>query len=321
MPPGVEPLKLFRTVAVNPRGARALPHHGRLPAQLRHGRSGRPRGRDPPHLRPLRLRVRMGRARDRLRASARVHRRAAGRDRPWRLRTIPPGPTASACWCAWRTSCTTRGTVSDGALGSCCRGMDRRPARRAAGRGRLLPPGLLHGQRRRRRARGRRRALPGPSSVPRMRRVLASSRRRSWSWCVLLVVNAIVTDRETKEAAPTIGRIVDLPDGDVQVREDGPAVGAATSCCCTASPARCAGGTGSSPRSPRDHRVVRIDLLGHGGSEKPTRRLLDAGPGRAGRGGDAPSYGCRPRSSPATRWAARSPPRSPSSDPTCCAAW
>ena len=37
----------------------------------------------------------------------------------------------------------------------------------------------------------------------------------------------------------------------------------------TASPARSTGGTGCCPALERDHRVIAIDLLGHGGSEKP----------------------------------------------------
>ena len=39
---------------------------------------------------------------------------------------------------------------------------------------------------------------------------------------VLLAVNTIVTDDETKPAKADGGRIVALPGGDLQVREDGP---------------------------------------------------------------------------------------------------
>jgi pimeloyl-ACP methyl ester carboxylesterase len=99
---------------------------------------------------------------------------------------------------------------------------------------------------------------------------------------VLLALNTIVTDHQTKGASVTVdgGEIVHLPGGDLQVR-DTPAIAAA--------------GTGLVP-SPRTspivllhcytcaidwwdeltpllartgHRVIAIDLLGHGGSEKP----------------------------------------------------
>ena len=60
---------------------------------------------------------------------------------------------------------------------------------------------------------------------------------------VLLAVNTVVTDRETEPAQADAGRIVDLPGGDLQVREDGPARTPPPSCCCTGSRARSAGGT------------------------------------------------------------------------------
>jgi pimeloyl-ACP methyl ester carboxylesterase len=97
---------------------------------------------------------------------------------------------------------------------------------------------------------------------------------------VLLAVNTIVLDQQTKAAGVTVsgGRILDLPGGAVQVAVRGP----------TAAPAgqrrRPAGAPivllhcfGCSlhwwdrmvPLLARDHQVVRIDLLGFGGSEKP----------------------------------------------------
>lgn len=42
---------------------------------------------------------------------------------------------------------------------------------------------------------------------------------------VLVVVNMIVTDRDTEPAKADGGRIIDLPGGDLQVREDGPVNG------------------------------------------------------------------------------------------------
>ena len=47
-------------------------------------------------------------------------------------------------------------------------------------------------------------------------------------------------------------------------------LGPARSCSCTATRARCSGGTSWLRSSPRDHRVIRLDLLGHGGSQKPS---------------------------------------------------
>jgi pimeloyl-ACP methyl ester carboxylesterase len=84
----------------------------------------------------------------------------------------------------------------------------------------------------------------------------------------LIAVNTWSVERETEEASAEIGGLLDLPGGDLHVREDG------------------------DPRSPplvlihgfavsmhwwdrvvpilaREHHVIRIDLLGHGGSEKP----------------------------------------------------
>ena len=73
---------------------------------------------------------------------------------------------------------------------------------------------------------------------------------------ILLAVNTIVLDQQTKAAEVTVsgGRILDLPGGAVQVVEQGPTVGkrraprqraaGRRSCCCTASAARFTGGTG-----------------------------------------------------------------------------
>lgn len=93
----------------------------------------------------------------------------------------------------------------------------------------------------------------------------------------LLVLNAVALNNQTSSAERTIegGEILSLPGGDVQTYEDG------------------VGNVGESKRRPpivlvhcyacslhwwdrlapilaRDHRVIRIDLLGHGGSEKPS---------------------------------------------------
>jgi pimeloyl-ACP methyl ester carboxylesterase len=84
----------------------------------------------------------------------------------------------------------------------------------------------------------------------------------------LLLINTWVVERATEPAKPDIGRIVELPGGDIQVREDGSRNGP---------PVVLIHGFGASmrwfddvvPLLPRDLRIVRIDLLGHGGSEKP----------------------------------------------------
>ncbi len=108
---------------------------------------------------------------------------------------------------------------------------------------------------------------------------------------VLLALNTIVTDHQTKEASVTVegGKILHLPGGDLQVL-DTPASPVASS---AARPG--ATGSGKGPRSSASpivllhcytcaidwwdeltpllartgHRVIAIDLLGHGGSEKP----------------------------------------------------
>lgn len=88
---------------------------------------------------------------------------------------------------------------------------------------------------------------------------------------VLVAVNVLVTDSETKAAEQTVdgSRIVSLPGGDLQVVERGPRRGSPIVLihCFT-----CAidWWEGMIPTLAREHRVVAVDLLGHGGSEKPT---------------------------------------------------
>jgi pimeloyl-ACP methyl ester carboxylesterase len=84
----------------------------------------------------------------------------------------------------------------------------------------------------------------------------------------LLAVNTIVTDNQTKSAKADIGRVLDLPGGDLQVREDGQREGAPL--------VLLHGFAGSMhwftplvERLRSDFRLIRIDELGHGGSEKP----------------------------------------------------
>jgi pimeloyl-ACP methyl ester carboxylesterase len=85
---------------------------------------------------------------------------------------------------------------------------------------------------------------------------------------VLLAVNTVLTDRETKAAKADGGRIVDLPGGDLQVREDGRTAGAPVVLLHGWSASIHWWGRITPLLTPRRH-VIRVDLLGHGGSEKP----------------------------------------------------
>src|SRR3954471_5168104 len=86
----------------------------------------------------------------------------------------------------------------------------------------------------------------------------------------LLVANALIVDGETGSAQVTVpgGRILDLPGGELQVREDGPRSGSPIVLIHCFS---CAMDwwDGMLPMLERRHRVIAVDLLGHGGSEKP----------------------------------------------------
>lgn len=87
---------------------------------------------------------------------------------------------------------------------------------------------------------------------------------------VLLAVNALIVDGKTEKANLTVpgGRILHLPDGEMQVIDRGPR---------SAPPIvlihcfSCAMDwwDGMLPHLEAHHRVVAVDLLGHGGSEKP----------------------------------------------------
>jgi pimeloyl-ACP methyl ester carboxylesterase len=103
--------------------------------------------------------------------------------------------------------------------------------------------------------------------------------RRGWkiligialALALIIGINAVVTGAETKPAAVTVpgARIVHLAGGDLQVLDTGARTGAPIVLihCFT-----CAidWWDGVIPRLARDHRVVALDLLGHGGSEKPS---------------------------------------------------
>jgi pimeloyl-ACP methyl ester carboxylesterase len=87
---------------------------------------------------------------------------------------------------------------------------------------------------------------------------------------VLLVINTLVVEGETKSAAVTVpgGRILHLPGGDMQVLEKGPrhASPIVLLHCYTCS---IAWWQRMIPLLDRDHRVLAVDLRGFGGSEKP----------------------------------------------------
>jgi pimeloyl-ACP methyl ester carboxylesterase len=87
----------------------------------------------------------------------------------------------------------------------------------------------------------------------------------------LLIVNTLIVDGETKEAETTIdgGEILELPGGQVQVFEEGSGTGAPIVLlhCYTCS---LHWWDSVAPILSTDRRVIRIDLLGHGGSQKPS---------------------------------------------------
>jgi pimeloyl-ACP methyl ester carboxylesterase len=97
---------------------------------------------------------------------------------------------------------------------------------------------------------------------------------------ILLAVNAIVLDQQTKPPGVTVsgGRILDLPGGAVQVVEQGPTVARVARRRTSGPPIVLLHCFGCSlqwwdrmvPLLDKRHLVVRIDLLGFGGSEKPT---------------------------------------------------
>jgi pimeloyl-ACP methyl ester carboxylesterase len=103
--------------------------------------------------------------------------------------------------------------------------------------------------------------------------------RRGWkilivvavALAVLLGLNTVIVDHETKSAGVTEpgGKILGLQGGELEVTEHGPKDGSPIvlihcfSCAIN-------WWDRMMPMLDRDHRVIAIDLLGHGGSEKPT---------------------------------------------------
>ena len=89
----------------------------------------------------------------------------------------------------------------------------------------------------------------------------------------LLAVNTVIVDNQTKDAEVTIdgGQILELPGGEAQVLEEGTA-GRSGSPIVLLHCYSCSlhWWDGLAPILARNHRVIRIDLLGHGGSQKPS---------------------------------------------------
>lgn len=87
---------------------------------------------------------------------------------------------------------------------------------------------------------------------------------------VALAVNALVVSAETKPARADIGQLVTLPGGDqLQVRQDGPA-SAPTIVLLHGFAGSMHWWQNDLPLLDAHYHVVRFDLLGHGGSSKPS---------------------------------------------------
>jgi pimeloyl-ACP methyl ester carboxylesterase len=93
---------------------------------------------------------------------------------------------------------------------------------------------------------------------------------------MLLVINTIVVNGQTKDAEVTVdgGQILQLPGGDVQVLSEGPTAVGPRQAGVPIVLVHCYGCSlhwwdRMAPILAERHRVIRIDLLGHGGSEKP----------------------------------------------------
>lgn len=103
--------------------------------------------------------------------------------------------------------------------------------------------------------------------------------RRGWKIAIgivvalaaLLVLNAVIVGSETKSASVTEpgGRLLKLPDGEIETVEKGPR-GASPIVLIHCFSCAINWWDKMMPMLDHSHRVIAIDLLGHGGSEKPT---------------------------------------------------
>ena len=83
---------------------------------------------------------------------------------------------------------------------------------------------------------------------------------------VLLVGNTFLTNAETKSAEADGGRIIDLPGGNIHVREEG-RTGARAVVLIHGWSASSHWFDRLTPLLEGNYRVISVDLLGHGGSE------------------------------------------------------
>jgi len=105
----------------------------------------------------------------------------------------------------------------------------------------------------------------------RRRRLLAAVVGVILLLAALLAINALIVSAETRPARANIGFIVRLAHGDdLQVREDGPR-NAPVIVLLHGFTASLQWWNGVTPTLAAHFRVIRFDLLGHGGSAKPSR--------------------------------------------------
>lgn len=88
---------------------------------------------------------------------------------------------------------------------------------------------------------------------------------------VLLGINALLVDGETKSAEVTVpgGRLFELPGGQIQLVDRGPRADPNPIVLIHCFTCAIDWWDGMMPLLERHHRVIAVDLLGHGGSEKP----------------------------------------------------
>ena len=103
----------------------------------------------------------------------------------------------------------------------------------------------------------------------------------------LLVLNAIAVTNETKDAERNVegAELVETSSGTLQVLEEGDPEGSPIVLLHGATRVDATGSRSWARCSRARHRVIRLDLLGHGGSDKPGAGYEMSRPGERGRGG------------------------------------
>jgi hypothetical protein len=144
---------------------------------------------------------------------------------------------------------------------------------------------------------------------------------------VLLVINTIVIDGQTKDAEVTVegGQILQLPGGDAQVVSEGPTAVDRGQAGVPIVLVHCYACSlhwwdRLTPILAERHRVIRVDLLGHGGSAKP-KSGYEIDQQAALVAAALASSRSRARSSSVTRWASRSQCRSPGARVSSSTGW